>query len=284
MMKITFFFLFTFFTSHIFACEIKTFKLILKINPQVSNSIIKESNCDKKINNQFINILSNSSGIVNNQMLKRMITAEKNVEIFPQNINIQYIDQYLSKNHAIKDAFFKNTRSLNNVSFIGFNDHLPIFHCSNCNSTGKKNISLKDNEKTHWLSSDLYQERLVLKAKNNIPYSIPVIDSSDFYLTKVPTIKDGGHFTDINHIQFYRLTKNINAGEIIQSHNLVQRKIISRGQKVKIYIRNKSINLTTIGKAMKDGLYGQFIEVQNPKSKKVTLAKVIDFNKVLVEL
>jgi flagella basal body P-ring formation protein FlgA len=67
-------------------------------------------------------------------------------------------------------------------------------------------------------------------------------------------------------------------------NDLTPKKLITYGQRVKLSIQTKTVTLKTIGIAKKSGHYGEFIEIENPKSKKRFLAKVIDFNKAIVEL
>jgi flagella basal body P-ring formation protein FlgA len=70
--------------------------------------------------------------------------------------------------------------------------------------------------------------------------------------------------------------RRILANSVIRIRDINSPTLIKKGDTVSIVYKAKYINLRTLGYALQDGKKGEFIRIQNPKSKMVVQAKVVD--------
>ena len=263
-------------------CVIKTFPHIIKINRLLDSETIQESNCSDEINNRFVNILSTATGSINSKHLGPSLG--ENVTIRPKKITITALAQLIEKKLGGKTAL-SNLSSLHSKSFFYSKEKPKIqVMCKSCDSPGTKNIKFIFNSRTYWLNATVKRKVVAYVADQNLSYQTPLLKAEDLKKTSIHTLIKAPLFSDIENIKFYRPTRNISAGEILKMNDLRPKNIIKRGQKIKVLIKNKRLKVETIAKALKNGKFGDYIEIINPKSKKTNLAKVIDYNKVLIEL
>lgn len=278
------------FSTTIFAqgsCQLESFTHIFKINKVTDDSIIKNSSCSKPINEEFTNLVSNANGKLNSKYLNRYFKSEYNthVELSPTAINVREMKDIL------EEKFGTNTKSISKVTSLhgksSYNlDSLKNFEikCSQCSSTGNKSIQLISQNNTTWISASVLIKTTAFKVTRSLSRISPLLLAKDFQ--KITTTDKGRvkYFTDIENIQFYTLNKDLGEGDLIKSHDLSPKNLVRYGQKIKLTIKSKHINLKTIGIAKKTGRIGDFIEIQNPKTKKVFLGKITDFNNATVEI
>ncbi len=266
-------------------CEINSYEKIFKINKILDNLIIKNSNCSESINQKFIEIVSNASGKINHQFISNYIDEEAQIKVSPKIIMVETINTVISEQLGLKDLVIVKTHSLLGKSAVTLssNDMISVA-CQNCNDIGTKNIKLNINKEQLWLTSTIGKKVSVFKPIQNLNRQTPILSKDDFSPTSTVMTSKGNYFTDIENIRFYKLNRNLDNRSFLKNTDLTAKNLVSFGQKVKLKIKTKNIELKSIGTAKRGGRLGDFIEVQNPKSQKVFLGKIIDYNKVLVEL
>ena len=284
-MKVILLVIFVSFSFYTQACSISSYSYIYKINKKLDDQIIQKSNCTDKINQNFIALISQASGKVSSNHLQGILSKESPVELAPTTIYIKPLIELVNEQLADDRTQFSNLKSLHNKSFIGLDSTQSFrFKCSNCDIPGRRNISLNYSKNKLWLSADIFKKIYGFQAKQSLSYMTPVLSHKDFARKKINTQIRSPLFSDIRNIQFYKLNKHLKEGDILTMNDLSPKNIVSMNQKIKLLIKSKNITLSTIGIAMRNGKFGDYIEVKNPKSKKRSLAKIIDYNKALIEL
>lgn len=91
-----------------------------------------------------------------------------------------------------------------------------------------------------------------------------------------------GYFTDTTKIFGLTARRALNPGMIITNSAVVKPVVIKQGATVNILARVGSMEVTSAGQALQDGIEGQLIRVQNINSTKIISAKVIDGTTVQV--
>lgn len=268
------------------SCIINSYRHIFQISSSLDKNIIIDSNCSAETQSRFISFISNTNGKLNEHILNNNMQGKEIISLSPSIITIHHLQALLNKQLLDKDLTHTNLNHLGGRKYLYSQKIQPEIEvkCLNCTKVGNKNISLKIDNKLAWLKSNLKKRSTGFQATQAISYSSPILRVKDFEKISFLTDEPDNIFFDIKNIHFFRPTKNIKPYEILRTRHLVPKNIVSRGQKIRIYIKNKFVNINTIGIAMKSGSIGQYIEVQNPKSKKTTLAKIIDYNKVSIEL
>jgi len=82
--------------------------------------------------------------------------------------------------------------------------------------------------------------------------------------------------TQIEQIENKQATRQLNTGAVISLRNLVEPKLIKRGDKVVISTTKPDFSIRMTGVAMMDGVKGQLIKVKNQNSGRVLNATVIE--------
>lgn len=267
------------------ACEIKLAPHIIKLNKVLSDEVISTSNCNLKTNKKLLELINNSNGTINTQRINSLLGSDENISLSPNKITITPIRELLDQKFGSESLVVKNVTTMHKTGFLAMTAKPNTnFICKTCIKAGTHNVRAEIGPEKIWININLYKRVLAYKSLNTIGHMTPILTPKDFIKSVFLTQSHSSYFTDIKNIHFYKATRNISAGELLKANDLLPKNLINRGQKVQIIVKNKTINLNSVGKAMRSGKFGDFIEIQNPKSKKTTLAKVIDFNKVLVEL
>lgn len=269
------------------ACRIQTYERIIKINKVLDDSIIKSSDCSSTVNEVFINLISTASGQTRSAHLAQVLSANQTseVSISPDQIKISKLDDELANKFSKNRFEFSGISALYSFSALTLNDNDALnFECKNCDSSGRKNIKASIGDKSIWLSASLLYRLQALKLKKNLSYHTPILTKEDFELVEILDKDAGRYFTDLKNIHFYQLNRNIAAGDVLKVNDIRPKNLISLGQKVQLHVTNSEVNLKTIGIAKKSGKFGDFIEIENPKSKKIIMGKVTGHNTAVVEL
>lgn len=90
--------------------------------------------------------------------------------------------------------------------------------------------------------------------------------------------------TNLETLKFYKLNKPVRAGELLRQSDLNALNLVRAGLKTEVIIENELVRLKTSGISRSNGTFGEFVEVFHPQKNKKYQGKVIDINKVLVEL
>ena len=269
------------------SCEINSYAQIFKINNVIDDSIIKSSDCSGEIINNFISLVTSANGKLNSTYLSKYFKSEyrANVELSPKNLTVKSLKSVLEEKFSASTKSISSIKSLYGKSSLTLDENESIqISCASCKTTGEKNIKIISQKGTTWISAIFLVSSEAYRVRKSLNRISPLLLSSDFERINTSDRGRTQYFTDIENIQFYKLNKDLREGDLVKSHDLSPKRLINFGQKVKLTIKNNFINLKTIGIAKKSGKIGDFIEIQNPKTKKIFLGKITDFNKAVVDL
>ena len=256
--------------------------------------IIKKSTCPEKIVIQFLNLIKKSQGVFSTNHLQKLYLTEiknKEITIFPKKIHIKELNRLLSdlinSNGEIipRKSFFLGKRN-----FLLLNKHQKIkLLCDNCKVLGKKNITLqiysKNRKKNIWIETTFKTKKKALISKLDLAYSFEnEISLSDFKEGIIETEQPEKIFLEKEMLHFFKLTRSLKKNEPLKSQDLLPRQLVKAFTPVKIILKNNGIQLSSMAIAKKNGRWGEYITLENKKSRRLLIGKIIDFNKVLVEI
>lgn len=280
---------FLFYTHHAFsACNIVSYAEIVKLNKILDSSIIKSSNCPKKIQENFLDFLSSTSGHLNSKHLQHIFKTEYQVDVNfkPNSLTVETVDDKVTDLLDLGDeTIISKVTSLHNKASIQLSttDKLKVA-CNNCETPGQKNIKLYINDVPIWLSGHVFIKRIgfILKQELN-PFQKKL---SNQLFSKKTFFDDGRRhlFKDIDQINFYKTNKRLEKGQVLKTSDLSPLALIRPGQKIKVILKGKNISLKSSAYSRAQGKIGDFIEVYNTKTNKKITAQVVDFNTVMVQL
>lgn len=270
-----------------YACEIKTYDKIFKINKILDDSVIKSSNCPSSIQNAFLDLVASGSGDIRAQHLSGVLATSEypSITVSPNQIHLASLAEALKAHFSSKSLHFSEVSALYPHSALLIQDKSDLkFECKNCDSSGRKNIKVIAGAETIWIAATVKHRIKALKIKKNLSYHTPILTKNDFEVVESLAKDPSQLFTDLENIEFYKLNRNLVEGRVLKVHDLRPKNLISSGQKVQVQVTKNSIKLKTTGIAKRNGKFGDFIEIQNPKTKKIIMGKVTGHNTAVVDL
>jgi flagella basal body P-ring formation protein FlgA len=90
--------------------------------------------------------------------------------------------------------------------------------------------------------------------------------------------------TNLETLKFFKINKPLNTGDFLRQSDLNALSLVKAGVKTEVIIENELLKLKTSGISRSNGILGEFVEVYHPEKKKKYYGKVIDINKVHVDL
>ena len=280
------------------SCKFELFSKIYKVEPNLqlnSNDIIKESSCEINVSLKLSQIISNSSGTTGTDFLKKELEKEflnYEIEIIPKKLslfelNIAFRDQLMVNGNF----FFDNTKSLNAIRSIGLTEGEQLkIYCESCNSLGEKNVKiditniLKNSTRTLWFSTQAMAKVKVFKAKRTLSFQQKNLQPEDFYSEEIFTTNPDNAVTSISDINFYKPNRTILQGTTVSNLDLQPVNLINFGTPVTVILKTQNIYLQRKAMPLRSAQLGETVELKNPNSNKIMAGKVIDYNKVVIEL
>ncbi|MBC74872.1 MAG: flagella basal body P-ring formation protein FlgA [Halobacteriovoraceae bacterium] len=267
-------------------CTMQTSARVYKINKILDSSFIKSTNCSTEAKNHFVRFVSSASGKLNPKHLSHLFSTEYGQSIqFANPIEVVDARDFVAEKLKNKDLVIESLSSLYGKASINLeeSDRLSI-ECAKCEKPGNKNIKLKINGKTFWLNAKIKIKRKGYRLKTDVAAFSDNLDSTIVEQTYGIDSGKVALFSDVNNLKFYRTRRPISKGSLLKQSDLILKNLVRYNNKVEVHIKSDSLSLKTKALARENGKLGQLVKLFNPKTKKVLTGKVIDYNKVLVEL
>lgn len=275
-------------------CHINLFQNYIIFEPDnLSQNEIEKSNCPPEIDRFVINKLSSTIGRIDTRELSDMIYQEYrlNIKITPEtSVNIlsgiKLLNEKLNNDNLI-NADSKLISPQKNLTYDS-NEQINI-KCDQCNKPGTKTIELDivnkrlNTIRNYWISSRLLTMRYVYQLTEDLKSHQQNINSQNFIRLK-KAVADEHYFDDFENIHFYKMARTKSKGEVLKWSDVIPKKLIQSGQKIKIILKNSNLDISTVGVATRSGAYGEDIEVLNPKSQKKYTAKVVNYKTGEIDL
>ena len=261
-------------------------KTILKINKVLDSSIVLESDCGEKTQKTVIGFLSSATGKLKASHLSRMLENEYGVGVkFSGSIEVKELKDFLADKLNLKETIITKVSSLYGQASLNLNGgELISAECAQCSNPGERNIKLKVDKQSLWLSADLKVKRSGYRLVKEVsPFTR---DFGPEYVEPALSLDDGkaAMFKDLERLRFFKPNKPLAKGQTLKQSDLVPRTLVKFNQGVEVLVQGKNISLKTKGVSRQNGKHGDTITLVNAKTGKKMTGRVIDFNTVAVEL
>ena len=278
-------------------CSIELFTKVYRLDQNQTlqaKDVIRQSDCPAEINSKLTSFVSSSQGTVGSDLLKRELQKE-----FPT-LDIQFPTKrlsFLELNSTLRDQlvpgtnlYFTQARSLNNLSSVGLVEGETLQAvCDSCQSFGEKNVKLNiiniadNSSRTIWFASKVMAKLKVVKAKRSISFQQKALDSNDFYIDEVLTMTPDNALTTLDNIHFYKSNRTLLQGAVVSNMDLQPVNLINFGTPVNVQLKANNISLQKSAMPVRSARFGEIVELKGPNNKLIA-GKVIDYNKVVIEL
>lgn len=283
---------FIFFSYLSKACEVHLpgQMLILGDNANIMNAS-HGTNCSQEALNEVNKTVSSLEGRVSAFQLTDILKGKSfDVTFSPSVVQIQQFKNLLREQILLPAGIqLKSSEAQNSQNFIALNngDRIELV-CDNCLFGTQQPINLNIR------AFDGSNRAMVVKAdfkKMVRAYRLITTQTafSEVYPTSlkeefVESIPHTDLITDLSTLKFYKLNKPLKAGELLRQSDLNAINLVRAGTKTEVLIENELVLLKTSGISRSNGAIGEFVEVFHQQKNKKYYGKVIDLNKVRVEL
>lgn len=291
-MKIFFLFLGLFIQTAL-ACEVNLPHHVVVFNDDSSGkSVLQSKNCSPEALDQLHQMLAGLEGRVASYQLTEMMTAKQyEVKIQPASILVQQFRSVIKDQIPLPSGVHvKSARPVNFPAILALNagDRLQV-SCSACLFGSQQPINVSvlafdGNERTLMANADF--KKLVKAYRLISPHaSFSTIENQSVLKEEyIEAIPHTDLLTELDTLKFYKTNKPLRAGEYLRKSDLNAVNLVKAGLKTEVVLENQMVRIKTSGISRSNGSIGELVEVFHPQKNKKYQGRVIDINKVLVEL
>lgn len=231
--------------------------------------------------------LSNLEGNISSFQLDHLLNIP-NFKLNHERLIIKNLNKITKQQLALKDNIHVNANK-DAPSFIDFNssESISIF-CNGCLYGQGQILTLTTRSLLGKISNkevkvDFITYFNAYRLLSNTP-AFSTISPDQLELIQTEKIPHTQLITDLSQLRFFQTNKPLKAGQILRMSDLSANQIIRAGVKSELILENHFIKIKTHGIPRSAGSIGEMIEVYHPEKNKKYYGKVIDINKVHVQL
>lgn len=289
----TFFLFFLLTTLPALACEVTLpYNLVVMGNLSSASHPFNVKNCETKVIDDLLSTVNGLEGRISATQLTRTMVSQGHEEINfePHMIQVQNLKTLINEQLNLPPGVqVKSTQGVNMGSLLVLapGDKVEI-ECSSClfgsNQVINVNVSGFDGVKRSFLASVDFKKMVRAYRILNTTPSFADISSKDLKEEFTESIPHTDLVTDLGTLKFFKTNKPLKAGALLRLSDLNAVNLVRAGVKTDVVIENQMIRIKTQGISRSNGAIGEYVEVFHPQKNKKYQGKVVDVNKVLVEL
>lgn len=291
-MKLLFLITFIFVTPAL-ACSVSLPEKLLVLGENSGPStIIHPNNCTEEVLNDLSQILLTTEGRIAAYQIKEMMLAKNHhINVTPNSITVQNLKSLVRDQLMLPaGVHMKSIQAENSPSILSLSagDRVEI-SCSSClngvNSSMNITIFRFDGTSQSLFARADFKKmvkayRLVSPLASFQQLKDPQILKEEY----VEEIPQTDLISDRDSLSFFITNKPLKAGELLRRSDLNAVNLVRAGTKTDVILENQMVRIKTQGISRANGSIGDFVEVYHPQKNKKYHGKVVDLNKVLVEL
>ncbi len=252
---------------------------------------LQQTDCTSTAIDEVSSLLNSIEGKVTSSQFAAILKM-KNIEaqILPNTFRIDHISHLVREQLVLPPGVqLKSSEVVNGPNYLSLmpGDQIEI-QCLGClfgsrQPLNMKVISLDGNHRNLTVNADF---KKMVKAFRTVGF-LPAFSSVSLghvHEEFVESIPQTDLVTSLEELKFYKLNKPLRGGELLKKSDLNAINLVRAGSKTDVVIENALIKLQTSGISRNNGGYGEFVEVFNPQKNKKYQGRVVDINKILVEL
>lgn len=280
-------------------CRVDTFKkvLFLKQPTQLKHldNIIKSSSCSQETLWEVGRTLYQIDGSISSKHLNRFLKEEginEQVALWPDQVEVIKLSRLVNLKLPLEETLHaKEFSIIDPIYSLGLENLRGIqASCHACNTTGTKNASftftnpISGYERKLWIKLEIMQATRVAVAKSDIrPFAKTSLENEIEF--KQGYYEDTSLYVkNMDEVKYYRINKAIKKGSPIKYSDLSPKTLVELGKLTEVLIEGRGLKIKSEAIARQSGKFGEQINLYNPESRKKLRGKVIDYNKVKVEI
>jgi flagella basal body P-ring formation protein FlgA len=281
------------FAMPVMACEINLPNHVIFLGEQNPQQTYLQSNCSPESTLEVHEAVMNMDGNVGAYQLNEIMTQRgfPGITFSPQMIKIQHLKNIIREQLLLPaGVHVKTTRSVNtnNVLALSAGDQLEV-SCNTClfGTYQPINLTVKGfdgNRRSLMASADFSKMVRAFRITQPLPSFSEITDKNVLKEEYVEAIPHTDLITDFDSLKYYKTNKPLRTGELLKRSDLNAVNLVKAGLKTEVIIESSQIRIKTDGISRNSGAIGEMVEVYHAQKNKKYLGKVIDVNRVLVEL
>lgn len=292
MTKLLFTIFFILLGSFALACEVHLPQnLVILGDAQDFRQAINHTGCSDEVVKEVNSTLFSVEGKMTAFQFSEMLKAKSHdVVIQPMFIQVQHLKHLVREQLLVPPGVqMKSSEALSGANYLTLapGDKIEV-QCSGCLFGSQQTLNLNiigfdGTNKSLMVRADF---KKMVKAYRLLSFhpafsEIAVTSLQEEFVESIPHTD---LLTNLDTLKFYKLNKPVRAGELLKFSDLNAVDLVKAGLRTEVIIENELVKLKTSGISRSNGTLGQFVEVFHPEKNKKYQGKVIDINKVLVEL
>ncbi len=274
------------------ACEVYLPGHIVLLGQTLSfKQSIKQTECSAEAMQEISNTLNSVEGKITSFQFSEILKSKNHqVLVQPALIQVQHL------NHLVREQILmpagiqmRSSEAINAQNYLVLSpgDRVQV-KCLGCLFGTQQTLNVKvegfdGTDKTLTVKADF---KKMVKAFRVIGFhpAFSSITTTSLKEEFVESIPHTDLLTNLDTLRFYKLNKPIRSGELLRQSDLNALNLVRAGTKTEVIIENEHVRLQTVGISRSNGILGELVEVFHPQKNKKYLGKVVDLNKVSVEL
>lgn len=276
-----------------FACEMTLPHQMVILSADANGShIIRASNCQEAELSEMIKTISELEGRVSTVQLKSMMESKGHLisSIEPHMIQIQQLKSIIREQLPLPQGIqVKSTSGINTAGVIALapGDRVEV-RCPQCLYGPQQavNVAIQgfDGTSREYLAAADFK-KMVRAYRVLMPLtSFATVSASEVKEEYTEAVPQTDLVTDTDALKFYKTNKPIRTGDLLRYSDLNAVNLVKAGLKTDVILENSMVRIKTQGISRGNGTIGDVVEVWHPQKNRKYQGKVIDTNKVLVEL
>jgi len=275
------------------ACEVTMpHQMVVFSEDQSGQSIFQSKNCDSATLRDLHQIILATEGRMAAYQIQEMMSSKGHqLNVQPQSVMVQNLRSLIREQVLLPPGVHvKSTRGQNTPGILGLpaGDRLEV-QCTSCLFGTQQPINVTvhgfdGSRQTIWASADFKKMVKAYRLVGPLSSFSTLSETSSLREEYVEEIPHTDLITDPSTLKFYVTNKPLRAGDLLRRSDLNAVNLVRAGLKTEVVLENQLVRIKTQGISRSNGSIGEFVEVFHPQKNKKYQGKVIDINKVLVEL
>ncbi len=276
-----------------FACEVLLpYQMVIFSSDASGKNTYQIKNCETKVTDELHEIVTSLEGRVAAYQLKEMMSNKGHeIEIGPGSVLIQQFRTLIREQLLLPSGVqVKETRSVNMPGILSLpaGDRVEI-SCDGCLFGTQQPINVTilgfdGSKRSIFANADFKKMVKAFRLTGPLVSFSTLTDASMLEEEYVESIPHTDLITDVDQLKFYKTNKPLKTGDILRKSDLNAVNLVRAGLKTDVVLENQMVRIKTQGISRGNGTIGELVEVYHPQKNKKYQGKVIDINKVLVEL
>lgn len=274
-------------------CDLKLPKhlVILGDDQNIQHSFAAQG-CSEAILNDLSQFLSQADGRLSPGQLLDVLETKGHlgVKLAPYPIKVEQFKNILKEQLSLPEGVHvKSSRSVNSSPFLALapGDKVSV-ECPQCLFGSQQSVNVHvsgfdGTQKSFLVLVDFKKMVRAYRTTSNFQSFSEVTSNylKEVYVEEIPQTQ---LVTDATILKYYKTNKPLHNGELLKFSDLNAMNLVKAGLKTEVVLENQMVRIRTNGISRGNGTLGEFVEVFSPVKNKKYQGRVVDINKVLVEL